>query len=377
MTWPMPYRQLMTTPIFLVGEAWGVDEEKLQTPFVGASGIELVRLLAKAGVIALTPQDQIAIQSYWNTRDGLYTKSIWQRHQDQVYLTNVFQLHPPQNNLEWFCGPKSMGLPGYPALVKSKYVRQEFAAQIGRLKQEVLNQKPNLVICLGNTALWAFTGKTGIKHLRGYVCLSTHTVEGVKLLPTYHPAWLLRGQWDSKPTVIADLMKAKNEAATQTIQRPTREIQINPSISDIKDFIAKHVDGCGLLSVDIETSKDRITCIGFAPSGQIAIVIPFDDARKPSGSYWVTKELECEAWRFVKSVLENETIPKLFQNGLYDIAFLWRSMRIKTFGAKEDSMLLSHSLHPEMLKGLEYLGSVYSDEQAWKEMRKPGFKKGA
>ncbi|MGI0084038.1 MAG: hypothetical protein ACREBQ_03050, partial [Nitrososphaerales archaeon] len=91
----------------------------------------------------------------------------------------------------------------------------------------------------------------------------------------------------------------------------------------------------------------------------------------------VTKELECEAWRFVKSVLENETIPKLFQNGLYDIAFLWRSMRIKTFGAREDSMLLSHSLHPEMLKGLEYLGSVYSDEQAWKEMRKPGFKKGA
>jgi hypothetical protein len=45
-------------------------------------------------------------------------------------------------------------------------------------------------------------------------------------------------------------------------------------------------------------------------------------------------------------------------------------MKIKVLGAAEDTMLLSHALHPESLKGLGYLGSVYSSEAAWKHMRK-------
>ena len=65
-------------------------------------------------------------------------------------------------------------------------------------------------------------------------------------------------------------------------------------------------------------------------------------------------------------------IRKVFQNGLYDIAFLWRSAGCAVRGAEHDSMLLSHALQPESLKGLGYLGSIYCDEGAWKsERRKP------
>ena len=35
-------------------------------------------------------------------------------------------------------------------------------------------------------------------------------------------------------------------------------------------------------------------------------------------------------------------------------------------GAAEDTMLLQHSLQPESLKGLGYLGSLYTDFGAWK-----------
>ena len=38
-------------------------------------------------------------------------------------------------------------------------------------------------------------------------------------------------------------------------------------------------------------------------------------------------------------------------------------------GAAHDTMLLHHSLQPEMLKGLGFLASVYADEGAWMEMR--------
>jgi len=55
---------------------------------------------------------------------------------------------------------------------------------------------------------------------------------------------------------------------------------------------------------------------------------------------------------------------------MYDVAFLWRSYGIKTFNFREDTMLLSHALQPESLKGLGFLGSVYTDHGPWKSERK-------
>jgi hypothetical protein len=51
-------------------------------------------------------------------------------------------------------------------------------------------------------------------------------------------------------------------------------------------------------------------------------------------------------------------------------------MRIKVIGAAEDTMLLHHAIQPESLKGLGFLGSIYSDERAWKGMNdRKGYKK--
>ena len=36
--------------IVIVGEAWGFEEQQAQAPFVGASGKELTRMLAEAGI---------------------------------------------------------------------------------------------------------------------------------------------------------------------------------------------------------------------------------------------------------------------------------------------------------------------------------------
>ena len=73
---------------------------------------------------------------------------------------------------------------------------------------------------------------------------------------------------------------------------------------------------------------------------------------------------------FIRTILEDRRIKKVFQNGLYDLAFLWRSVGIPVFGATEDTMLLSHAPQPESLKGLGYLGSIFSDEGAWKQDHK-------
>jgi uracil-DNA glycosylase len=328
------------TNITIIGEAYGEAEDKAKRPFVGASGQELNRMLAEAGI-----------------------------DRSDCYLTNVFNLRPAGNKIEALTGPKASALPGFPALIKGKHVRKEFENELLRLGDEVLAADSNLVICLGNTPLWAMAGTTGISKLRGTTLVSSHTVSGYKLLPTYHPAAVLR-QWELRPTTIVDLMKAKREALYPEIRRPKREIWIEPSLPDIERFFHEYLPGCRCLGVDIETSGNQITCIGFSPRTNVALVIPFTDSRRVGRNYWGSQDDELAVWKHVKRVLGVPSPPKVFQNGVYDIAFLWRSYKIKVRGAQHDTMLLHHSLHPEALKGLGYLGSVYTDEGSWKHMRK-------
>lgn len=356
------------TPIFLLGEAKGANEQRVDRGFVGASGIELLRMLDEAKIIKLTSEDRDYIFRYYNSGDPLLIDCVWAMH-PEVYRSNVFKQHPPGNRLEHFCGDKSSAIRGYPKLGAIGYVRAEFQPELDRLGDELLTNNPNLVLCLGNSALWALTGGTGIKKLRGTTCVSTMGVTGFKLLPTYHPAAVLR-DWSLRPVTVIDLMKAKREAEYPEIRRPVREIWIEPGIEDLETFYEQHIRNCRVLSVDIETSGNQITCIGFSPQASTAIVIPFYDQRRKNRSYWEDTRSESRAWDFVVRILGDGALPKLFQNGLYDIAFLWRAYGIKTFGALHDTMLCHHALFPEALKGLAFLGSVYTDEGAWKSERK-------
>lgn len=357
---------MQRTNLVLVGEAWGEAEARLSQAFVGPSGAALLSMLAESGLIDWTSADRDFLRRYYTTQDSLLIDAIWQLH-PEIFRTNVFNIHPARNDLSNLCGDKAFALPGFGKLGEG-WIHARYADELTRLGTDLIRVNPNVVVCLGNVALWALSGKVGISKLRGTTLLSTHTVSGFKLLPTYHPAAILR-QWEQRPTVIADLMKAAAEAEYAEIRRPEREIWIEPTIEDIQSFITKYIRGCKLLSVDIETSGSRITCIGFAPSANLGIVIPFDDERREGGSYWHDEQSERKAWAYVKLVCEDISIPKLFHNGLYDITFLYRSMKIKVQGAEEDTMLLHHALQPESLKGLGYLGSVYLQERAWKNMR--------
>jgi uracil-DNA glycosylase len=356
--------------VFLIGEAQGENEAKIQRGFCGMTGAELLRMLADAGVIDFTSADREYMQKWYRTKDPWTLSAIWDLH-PELYRTNVFQQHPPGNDLAHFCGPKAEGIAYFPALLKSKYVRKEFQHELDRLGDEILTHDPNLVVCLGNSALWALSGRVGITKLRGTTCVSTHTISGYKLLLTYHPSAVTR-QWELRPTTVADLSKILREKDHADVRRPPCEIWIEPTLQDIRQFIKEHIQGCKILSVDIETVGSQITCIGFAPRPDLALVIPIHDERTKTGCYWPTPQAERQCWELIRSVLEDPAIAKVYQNGMYDIPFVWRSTGIRTRGATHDTMLLHHALQPEALKGLGYLGSIYTDHGPWKAEHKAG-----
>lgn len=332
----------MKNKLFILGEAYGEAEDKAKAPFVGPTGYELTRLLEMVDI----------------------------RRAD-CYLSNVFNLRPAGNQIGELCGLKEDSIKGYPSLPigygRRGYIRKEFSCELNRLGEELLDINPNLVLALGNTACWAMLGVTAISKLRGVTAISTHTASGFKVLPTYHPAAIFK-QYELRPIVAMDFDKARREQEFPEIRRPKREIWIEPSLQDLDEFHRRYIKPCKLLSVDIETAGNQVTCIGFAPFPDMALVIPFVDPRKLGRSYWASQTDEVFAWTFVKKVLESK-VPKLFQNGLYDIAFLWRAYGIRVRNAEEDTMLLSHALQPESLKNLGFLGSIYTDEGAWKQMR--------
>ena len=127
----------MTKPIFLIGEAYGENEAKLKRPFVGASGVLLLNLLAEAEVIHLTAEDYAYIGKYYDTGNGAMIDAVWNMH-PEVYRTNVINQQPQANRIEAFCGGKREGIAGYPALVKGKYLRAEFEPELTRLGDEIL-----------------------------------------------------------------------------------------------------------------------------------------------------------------------------------------------------------------------------------------------
>jgi hypothetical protein len=215
--------------------------------------------------------------------------------------------------------------------------------------------------------MWAFLGKSSITKSRGVVQYSTHTVREFKVLPTYHPAACFRNH-AIRPVIIADLIKASREREYPDIRRPSRKIWIEPTLEDLYAFEEAYIKPATRLAIDIETSGVYITLIGIAPSGEIAIVIPFPYPGRPTRTYWPDAYTEAKVGTYIAKILRGP-IPKTFQNGLYDINFLWRSARMKVYNATHDTMLLHHALQPESLKGLGFLGSVYTDEGSWKDMR--------
>jgi len=334
----------------IVGEAWGADEDLAKAPFLCSSGQELTRMLREANIA-----------------------------RSQCFLTNVFAFRPKDNDLGHFLVrkadlPKDYSLPPLGSRTKTvagsgTYVHPKVLPELARLQQELLSVRPNLVLALGATATWALLQASNIGSIRG-TTIPSLAPPGLKVLPTYHPAGVMRN-WSLRPVVIADLLKASWEQHWPEIRRPQRQVLINPTLEEIRQWVQQPAD---LYAVDIETYGGQITMIGFARSACAAIVIPFFSTTAPERSYWPSASEELAAWQCVGQLLHSP-VPKVFQNGLYDLQYLAR-MGFRPKACHHDTMLHHHALFPELQKGLGFLASCYSNESAWKLMRKQeSFKK--
>lgn len=305
---------------------------------------------------------------------------------DECYATNAFNIRLEKNDVELLCGTKAEALADYPAVKSGKYIHSIHAPHLARLYAEIASERPNVIVALGPTAAWALLQTTGIKKVRGAPSYVSPMVQqkigqAAKVLPTYHPSGIMR-EWSLRPIAIADLEKAKLESEFPDLRRPERFIHVEPTVADLLEFERSFISSASALSIDIETAGEQITCVGFAPSTDRAIVVPFVDPIQKDGNYWRSIEDEVEAWlilrRWCMMTVPREKRPIAYrdlprkpgigQNFLYDMHRMWKHMGLMVVN-EDDTMLLHHALQPEMEKSLSFLATIYTQELPWKFMR--------
>jgi uracil-DNA glycosylase len=135
--------------VMLVGEAPGRDEDIQGKPFVGRSGQLLDRMLAAVGL----------------SRTALDRESA-------VFITNVVFWRPPGNRTP---------------------TEAETQMCLPFLLKAIELQKPDVIVCLGATPAHRLTGRNdGILKMRGQWVTANVRGRNIPLLPTLHPAYLLR-----------------------------------------------------------------------------------------------------------------------------------------------------------------------------------------
>jgi len=148
--------------LMFVGEAPGADEDDQARPFVGRAGQLLTKIIEAIGF-----------------------------KREEVLIGNINRCRPPSNRAP---------LP------------DEVAACKPYLLREIASARPEVIVVLGNTAMKNLLDiKEGITRVRG----NFQDYKGIKVMPTFHPAYLLRDPskkretWEDLKKVRAYLDAAK------------------------------------------------------------------------------------------------------------------------------------------------------------------------
>lgn len=147
--------------LMFIGEAPGADEDEQGEPFVGKAGQLLTKIIQAMGL-----------------------------QRADVYIGNILK-----------CRPDTPGQ----AAGNRKPTADEMATCIPYLHEQIDLIRPRVVVALGATAVEGLLGKTlGITKLRG----TWKTYRSTPLMPTYHPAYLLRNQaMSEKRKVWEDMLQ--------------------------------------------------------------------------------------------------------------------------------------------------------------------------
>jgi len=307
--------------IALIGEAPGDVEIRMKQPFRGPAGLMLGTTLHRLGM-----------------------------DRDDFLIGNVLMgCQPPKNWLE--------GAPWEQDAIE--HCRPYFDAMLEAHPQI------RVLVPMGNVALHYLLGQKGVGNFHGTVHWSPQHERWV--IPTFHPSYLMRGNWAEIQTVRFDLQRAAKLAQSNQHDPAPVNYQQNPSGTtaweferDYRELLTRKPDL--VLAADIETAgrvKDgepvggpswQITRISFSFREHEAITMPWE-----GGYIGVAKALLEADGDVIWWNGDAFDLPRMRYNGVQST---------RNFDAMEGF----HFLYPDLPKDLGYATPFFTDIAPWKHL---------
>ena len=309
--------------IAIVGEGPGESEVSRGRPFIGGSGKLLFDTLKTIGI----------------DRPSIYTTNVVKR---QISLSRTGN-------------------------ERNEVKREEFDKWADLLDWE-LARLPNLkiVLIMGNFALHALLGEEKVTNWRGSV------LQGAKLpgnrLGTYvvtiNPAYAMR-ELKLEPVFTLDIRNRLGAVIRGTYQPYKIDTLINPTYKQAMQSIKDVKDARKPTSLDIEWIAKETACIGFANDPHHSICVNWRDDR--SNRYSLSEEANilyaiqdlCDSHR-------QHGVPLIGQNAQFDTY----ALRLKDWLAvsfSDDTLLMHHTLYPQLPHSLGFLTSQYTTHPFYKD----------
>lgn len=324
-----------TFKLAIVGEAPGVEEEVIRTPFVGSSGRLLRHLLGANNISA-----------------------------EQCFIGNVTQYRPPDNDINaWaFEGP-------------------EIQEGLAQLRTDLHSFNPNCTLLLGATPLRAFCPQHASSDDKGNLSWSISNYRGSilsgalsgllpdarsKVIPAYHPAYILRS-YGEIPFLKFDIQRAVKQSAFPDIKGTARAITTRPTLSEVLEVIGTIRTFKRETAFDVEGWNDNvgITMCSIATSPTQCLVIPFF----LNGQHYWHEDEEATVWGALAGWLSDASCGKRVTNATYEQFILAWKHNIIINGITEDTMFKTWEIFPELEKSLAIQASIYTEEPYYKHER--------
>jgi uracil-DNA glycosylase family 4 len=316
------------SPVCVIGEAPGQEEDRVGYPFIGYSGQLLDKMISEGG---------------FNASD--------------VWFTNPYKTKPPDNDIKRI---EEYG-------IQDNLFTDQFF-------EELRQFKPTILVACGKTAAnilcpetkpKAYKGKEdekeGFMSWRGSLLISPFLNWPHYVIPMAHPAFVLRN-YSEREICIFILTRACEELTywkqTTTLKPlPQRQLITSPSFGGAYDFLRRCISSPEPISVDIELLRRRVPyTISFAVSMNEAISL----------SFWNYPKNQCiELWRKMDEIFSTKR-----QIGQNYTSFDCHWLRAMGFNVNlslvEDTLILHHILWPGFRHKLEFLGMQYTRQPFWK-----------
>lgn len=213
-----------------------------------------------------------------------------------------------------------------------------------------------MLIPLDEKALNFLTGKRSIWkwHLSPLDTLPQFTCR--RAVPTFHPDQIKKEFYLGLYLEMA-LRRAQKNADSAPWNRKQSRYLLSPSIDECISTLEsiRHKDWH---SLDIETGRNQVNTFGVAWTPEDAIAIKLLPEELPTAAHQ-------HLWKLIAELCESDS-KKVMQNGIYERMYLSRyGILINNFA--HDTMCAMKFLWPELEKGLDNVGRIYTMEPYWKD----------